>query len=161
MKTDHLSCFNFASTDVDPGIFPETVASHFDAAGVPNGYMPRSLYVRVLLAITILLPAALVLTSGSNLSSPGARINLPNRDYWLAPERREETIGAVSDLVTWIAMFLVGFLVYTHALVIRAHESVPVRLPAKPMIAGLCAFVVLSLGSAMAFVRRFRDVPGE
>ena len=53
MKTDHLSCFNFASTDVDPGIFPETVASRLAAGGRALAYfaVPEGQARRLVMAV--------------------------------------------------------------------------------------------------------------
>jgi hypothetical protein len=74
---------------------PNLVASHFGAEGAANGFMPRSFYIGFMLVVIIGLPALLVVVTWFALGSSSARINLPNRDYWLAPERRTETLATL------------------------------------------------------------------
>ncbi len=74
---------------------PETVASHFNGLGKPDGWMTKQNFVifeSVLLLIIIfeftLLPFVIE-------KMPNSLINLPNKDYWLATERREATLGVI------------------------------------------------------------------
>ena len=69
------------------------MASHFGAAGLADGFMPRTAYLVLMLALTLAMPIAMVMTIGSLLRKPGARINLPNRDYWLDADRRADTVA--------------------------------------------------------------------
>ena len=75
---------------------PPLVASHFGAGGVANGFMTRTVYTRFMEAFVIGLPAFMVLVSLYAVGNARARLNMPNRDYWLAPERRA-TIGLPAD----------------------------------------------------------------
>lgn len=72
---------------------PAIVASHFNVAGVANGLMTRALYVPFSLAFAVVLPLLLVFVSGRALNNPSVCINLPNREYWFAPERRAEAVN--------------------------------------------------------------------
>ena len=65
---------------------PPTVASHFDAAGQANAFMSRSGYTRFVLCLAIGLPV-LVVAVLTAVYSRAADMKLPNRDYWLAPQR--------------------------------------------------------------------------
>jgi Protein of unknown function (DUF1648) len=82
---------------------PATVASHFDAAGHPNAWMPRSLFVRVYAGLTVGLTLLFLFLSWATSALGPGRINLPNRDYWLSPERREETMAWLADFNRWMA----------------------------------------------------------
>ena len=71
---------------------PETMASHFDATGNANGFMARDTYLNFITLVAVGSPLLIVAVQALVLSQV-ARINIPNRDYWLAPERRAATLA--------------------------------------------------------------------
>lgn len=82
---------------------PDEVASHFNAVGQADGWMSKTAFVAVTLLIQIGL-AAMMLGFGWLIKVlPTSMINIPNREYWLADERREQTLGESESLMAWIA----------------------------------------------------------
>ncbi len=69
---------------------PLTVASHFDGAGRANAFMSRSGYTRFVLCLAVGLPTVVVAVL-TGVYSRAADFKLPNRDYWLAPQRVDRT----------------------------------------------------------------------
>ena len=136
---------------------PALVASHFGSSGVANGFMPHDFYVRFMLAFVIGLPALLVALTWLAIASPKARINLPNRDYWLAPERRSASIEFLRSGILWFGSLLVTFLCYAHWLVVLANEAQPVRLANSWFIGGLLAFFAAVLVWVTMFLGHFRQ----
>ena len=102
---------------------PSMVASHFGPSGAANGFMPRASFVHFMFVLVVLVPIATGLLPGLLLNVPGIRINLPNRDYWLAPPRRAATIAELQRLMAGFAVLLVLFLSYVHWLTIRANQA--------------------------------------
>jgi hypothetical protein len=139
---------------------PPVVASHFDASGVANGSMPRGFYIRFMAGLIVALPALLAITSYS-IGRPNARINLPNRDYWLAPERRDQTIAYLRQYLMRFGAMLVVFLCYVHWLVVRANEIQPPRLSNRALFAGLIVFLVYALVWTRLLLRRFGNRSGS
>lgn len=135
---------------------PALVASHFDAAGRVNGHMTRGLYLAVMLLVSIVVPLLLVVIPSRALARPGARINLPNRDYWLAPERREETIRFLARQMAFFACLVLIFLCYVQWLVVRANALTPPMLDSRALFAGLAAFLVCTLSWIARLIGRFR-----
>jgi uncharacterized membrane protein len=140
---------------------PATVASHFNAAGIPNGFMPRTTYLLVMLVVVLLPPILLVLLPRMALRNSGARINVPHRDYWLAPERREHTVQIISQHTTRFAGLLIGFLCYAHWLVVYANSSTPPTLSSGWLLAGLVAFMGLTVRWLFRLMGRFRVIEQE
>jgi uncharacterized membrane protein len=66
---------------------PEMVASHFDGEGRPNGCMPKNEFFKMFAVITALIIGIFLLLPKLIKRVPPSMINLPNKDYWLAPER--------------------------------------------------------------------------
>lgn len=140
---------------------PPIVASHFGATGVANGFMPRDAYVWFVSGIVVLLPLIIVYVPNRVLTRSSAVLNLPNRDYWLAPERRAETVAFLCRFSTRFGYVLVGFLAYVHWLVVRANAVTPPGLNARWFVVGLVAFVGLALVSVLGLLRRFGRVPTD
>jgi hypothetical protein len=137
---------------------PDVIASHFGSDGRANGFMPRGAYVGLLLAFVIGLPTLLIVSS-RGLDSPNARINLPNRDYWLAPGRRAETVAYLRAHLKQFSTVLVVFLCYVHWLVVRANAIRPPRLSAPWIGVGLAAFATYAIVWTRLLLRRFRIRP--
>jgi hypothetical protein len=135
---------------------PDVVASHFEGDGFANGFSTRGVYVGLMLGFVLGLPALVVTALWHAMGSPGARINLPNRDYWLAPERRDETVSWLRGHMVGFGYVLVLFLCYVHWLVVRANALQPPRLASSWMSVGLVAFVAFTLGWIRRLMRRFR-----
>lgn len=138
---------------------PDVVGSHFDASGAADGFMPRSWYVGCMLVMVVVFPLLLVIVQSFVLGRPRARINLPNREYWLAPERRTETIDFLRQHLVHFGSMLVVFLSYTHWLVVRANAVTPPRLAAVWFVGGICVFLAAALLWVRALLGHFRNVP--
>lgn len=137
---------------------PAIVASHFDSIGNANGFMPRSAYVWFMLVIVALVPLILALMPLRAFHDPNARINLPNREYWLALERRAETIDYLSRQALRFSTMLLAFLCYAHWLVVQANKVAPPNLSSRWFVGGLVVFLAATLVWAVSFIGRFRNV---
>jgi len=138
---------------------PEVVASHFGASGSANGFMPRGFYVKFMLGFVVALPLILVWVPNFTFRHSRIRINLPHREYWLAPERRADTIEFLCRHSVRMGALLVVFLSYVHWLVVRANAVVPTNLSSSWFIGGLVAFVGCTVVWAWMLFGRFCNVP--
>ena len=138
---------------------PDQVASHFGTSGLPNGFMPRNIYVFFMLFFVIGLPVLMVYLTWMRMGRPGMRINLPNREHWMAPVRREATVAYLRERVMQFGVLLLAFLCYGHWLVVRANLSHPVFLDQNWFISGLAVFIVAMLIWLKRLLGHFRD-PG-
>lgn len=78
-----------------------------EQVGDPGKTMSRSGFVALMLAMSVYLPWQC--TEGVVWlvrRLPPALINLPNKDYWLAPERREATLRLLGDHMRWLGLML-------------------------------------------------------
>lgn len=140
---------------------PPIVASHFDAAGRANGFMPRTAYIGLMLVVGVLAPLFITVVPLRAMRRPNARINLPDPSYWLAPERRDATLDQLSRQVVRFASMLTLFLGYVQTLVVVANRSVPPTLPMHFLIAGLLIYLGSILVWLLAFARHFRRPSNE
>lgn len=80
---------------------PDPVAAHFNAAGVVNSWMSRRAFVGFKLGVSFFVAIMVLLPAIALRKTPDAKINLPNKEYWLAPERREETFHYFEAFFLW------------------------------------------------------------
>ncbi len=135
---------------------PAIVASHFDAAGRANGFMGRDAYVSLMLILSVVVPVVIALIALRAFKQPATRIHLPHPEYWLAPQRREETLDYLSRQVVRFSSMLTLFLCYVQVLVIVANETSPPRLPMHGVAAGLTVYLGSVFVWLVMFGRHFR-----
>ena len=140
------------------GELPERIASHFGPDNVANGWMTRGGYLAFILALATALPAAVAFGIGSLPRWRTNAINIPNRDYWLDPKRRDATMATLATHSAWLACLLALFIAGVHYLILVANRVSPPRLPMDlfwMLVAGFVAALVLWTG---ALYVRFRNL---
>lgn len=136
---------------------PETVASHFVAGGRANAFMSRSDYFWFMGFMALLLPQLIGLVMGVlPRVLPPSLINVPHRDYWLAPQRLGETRRMLARQGRAFAAMMTVFLCFVHGLVVKANLSQPPVLDEKPFVVGLLAFFLAVCAWLGLFLSRFR-----
>lgn len=134
---------------------PDRMASHFGASGMPNGWMTKSQFFMTF-ALT-LLPALLVeFWLGRKIANkPDAKLNLPNKEHWLAPERRAETFAYFESFFAWYGCAFLFVVVYTMGLAMRANLVSPPLLPTGPIVSVIGGFVLFNVAAVVTMFRRF------
>jgi serine/threonine-protein kinase len=140
---------------------PEVMTSHFNARGAPNGWQTKSAFFSVLIGVSFL--AAVVGFGIPRIITllPPEFINLPNKRYWLAPERRAETMDFLNSYFAWFgcALFAVILIAINFAVQANFHpEQRPDATPVWYVLAGFLAFSIL--GSVRIF-KRFGSPPDK
>ena len=135
---------------------PAQIASHFGASGAPNGWMSRHGYLTFMLAFGIGIPLLVVLSMSVLPRVAVKAINIPHRDYWLDPARREETLRYLESHAYWLGSLLVVFLAAIHLLLIEANATQPPHLPGAPFATILVAFLAGMAIWALTLAMRFR-----
>jgi hypothetical protein len=138
---------------------PPIVASHFGGSGTADGFMTRTFYTWFMLAFVVVLPALLTYLPASIFRRPGPRINLPHSDYWLAPERRDETMAYLIRHTARFGAALTLFLCYVHWLVLKANQSIPPRLDSWLFVGGLIAFLLVMVFWTATMLLHFYRLP--
>jgi hypothetical protein len=111
------------------GWLPERVATHFGVDGQPNGWETRGGYVQFILAFGAGAPAFVLATFALIRRGGGWGLNIPHKEFWLAPERRWETFAFVQRKGMWLAALLIALFADVHYFVLAANAQSPVRLP--------------------------------
>lgn len=134
---------------------PARVASHFDAAGNPNGFSSPGSFVAMHLAITALVAGVFGGIALWLPSVPASMVNLPNREYWLAAERRDASMRWMSRHLIVFACTMLAFLQVVFALSYRANLPAPTRLAPSLMWGSIVAMLVFTAWFLVSIYRRF------
>jgi len=120
---------------------PERVATHFGIDGKPNDWMSRSASTIVFLALQLGVPVFMLAMTSLAARMPVSMVNIPNREYWLHPERRGTTMAHMSLMMTWIAVFTSLFMTAIGHLTFMANKTgEALNLPL--FLSGLITFLI-------------------
>ncbi len=76
---------------------PERIASHFDLDNRVNGWMSRTEFLAVTLGLDVFMAGMFLVLPLLLEKIPDALINLPHKDYWLAPPHRAESLAHMAS----------------------------------------------------------------
>ncbi len=142
-------------------LLPERMASHFDGSGRPNGFQSRDAFFALSASMLI---GTLVLFGGMRAlfrRIPSNWFNLPNRDFWLAPERREETIEYMSSQLEWLGAASLALYLFVIQMVVETNRTSEPRLDSRSMFLVLGLFFTFTTIWIVRFLLRFRKPKPE
>lgn len=148
-----LQARNFAAA------MPGVMATHFGASGAANGWQSKNQFLFVEI---ILLAVCLFIGFGIPYiisKAPPSLINLPNKEFWLAPVRRDHTLAVFRIQMTWFACALLTFLIVVNQLVFNANQSVPRHLNGAQFTMALVAFLGFVALWTIRLISYFSRVP--
>jgi len=134
---------------------PEIIGSHFGGNGTVNSWQTKTAFFTTELLVVVL--AAVIGFGIPRIigAMPVSLINLPNKGFWLAPERREETLSYLQMHMAWFGCALLAFLLLVMELVYRANLERPPRLNSAAFIPALVAFLLFTAISTILLIARF------
>jgi hypothetical protein len=137
---------------------PATVATHFGVRGEANGWMTRAGHVRFLLGFGLGMPVFFIAVFSIVRVLHGAGLNIPNRQLWLAPAHREDTLTFIQRQGMWFGCLFLFFFASIHHLILRANSRIPPTLPAREftviLVIYLSAIILWTLHLVRTFLRK-------
>lgn len=134
---------------------PDVMASHFGAAGRPDGWQGKTAFFATFAGIFGFTLWVLLLIGKLVQHVPLRLINLPYRDYWLTPERMPEAMARLTSSMDWLSVAMTMLLTSTLELTIQANIT---RQPLDntSMFVLLIGFFVFNIGWLIHLFRRFK-----
>lgn len=139
---------------------PNTVASHFGGSGLPNGWMARQSFVQVEVGTSFVIALVMLGVYALGALCPMEFMNLPNKPYWLAPERRETARHMIVSFALRFGILIQLFLQATFVLAAQANlQPEPRMSPAFWLCfaAYLGATFILVIQMILRFMRAPRE----
>lgn len=137
---------------------PERVATHFGPTGAPNGWQTQAGYLRFTLIFGTVIPGFVLGTFLLIRRLNGWGLNIPHKDYWLAPERRQETMDFVQRRGVGMAGLMLFFLTSVHYSILVANAQPHASLPPTFFIL-VGVFLVATLAWSVTLIRHFYRKP--
>jgi uncharacterized membrane protein len=135
-------------------LLPETVASHFDASGVANGWMKKTTFIAIIGFVTLMAVGSTA-SIAFLLPHMHGSMNIPNKTYWFAPERVNETMALIGSSMMWIACTVLGLLIVLNYYVCRLNVDAE-RVLALPMLPTLAVFLAVTGIIIVRMILKFR-----
>jgi uncharacterized membrane protein len=136
--------------------WPESVATHFDLSGNPNGWMDRIPNIVAYVALGFALP--LMIYGLFCLASvfPTHLVNIPHRAYWLAPERRDSTMRELRRQSLWFGCLILLYNAGLYLVTLEANQHDPPRITSNYIVLLFCGFLLSVAIWVVFLIRRFR-----
>ena len=138
---------------------PERMATHFSGDGRANGWMSRTAHLWFTTGLGLGLPGAVVGICYAIRFFPVGLLNIPHRDYWMAPERRGATYDFIFHHSLWLACLAVAFVIGIHLSIVQANKVFPPMLASGSLMIILVGFVTGVVVWSFLLLRRFFKVP--
>ena len=138
---------------------PPVVASHFGAQGEPNGWQSKPVFFGFLVGALVI--AGVVGFGAPSLVKrlPLSLINLPNKDYWLSPPRRDDAVEFIAVSFGWFGCALLALQMFAFSYAVQLNLNPLHPPPASHFWNALGAFGVFTvIWMAMVF-KRFSRPP--
>lgn len=133
---------------------PEQVASHFNHLGEPDGWTSKINFMIFEVVLLGFILGLFALISFSFEKMPFSLMNLPNKDYWLAPERRSETFRILKDNLAVMQIALLAMFISINQMAFRANIEQTNLSNASWLVIG--AFVLFTLVWTYKLNRKFK-----
>lgn len=138
---------------------PDPIATHFNSANLPDDWSSHQTYWLIQVLVSIVTPMFVVFLLSFTNRLPSYLVNLPNKDYWLHPDRQESTQQRIVIYGWWMACIIVIFSIGLHYGIWMANQQALPRIDGDLMFHMTMGFIVLTIIWAMSLVRSFK-VPG-
>ena len=73
-------------------LLPDRIATHFGFSGAPDAWGPKTVFFFWYFMLTLIIAGGYALIQRAFSQKHTSWINIPNKKYWLAPERLDETL---------------------------------------------------------------------
>jgi hypothetical protein len=135
---------------------PELVHVHFPSWMHFGAEGSRWVFVVATGAIPVMIALAALISIRLLRNQPETFVQIPNRDYWLSPARREQTLDLISSRIYLLgAVKFIADAVFIYAAV-RANLAGTTELDPTLLFSLACAFVITKLALAAHLLWRFQ-----
>jgi hypothetical protein len=138
------------------GALSERVAVHFGRGGWPDAWASRAAWFWMTLLPPTVVFVVILAMPRLLRRLPWRWVSVPrHRDYWRAPERREEACRRLAVHSERMGTAVILFTGWMTAWTVAAHRADPVRLSEPMVYAGLAAFLLYVTAWVMQLYRLF------
>jgi uncharacterized membrane protein len=140
-------------------ILPDRIAAHFGAGGNADGWNDTRAFMITYGIIEAMIVVMSLFVAGLIERAPSSAVNIPNREYWLAGDRRRGTIDYITEQFLWLECLTLAFLVAVAQIIFKLNLRGAVPSLPRDFWVTLIAFVAGIGWVCLRIVRRFGGKP--
>jgi len=153
-----VAALAIAQITVQLRMMPPVFATKFDFDGAPVAWMTAGAVATLEFALLALVLVGFWLLPRLFAHRTSMYWRIPNRDHWLAPERRAATIEALRGLISWMGVVVLLLFMAVSQLVFDANNRTPPHLASDALIWLLLSFLFFIAMWIWVIVRQFGRV---
>ncbi|MBN2590463.1 MAG: DUF1648 domain-containing protein [Sedimentisphaerales bacterium] len=134
---------------------PDRVATHFGSDGTPNDWMSKDMHFLLMVGMGLGIPWLLVCIGLVCRFIPARFVNIPNRDYWFSPERKQKSCLYFSRYMIWMSCLTIAFFAGVQYTIVKANQNSPVKIPNELFWPLLIGFLIATTIWSIALILRF------
>jgi uncharacterized membrane protein len=137
-------------------VSPDVMASHFNLQGNPDSFVSKPVFFGFEALIVLVVMGFGVMTQILLMKLPVNSINIPNREYWLAPERRAATAERLGDFNAALFGLILLMIQVAFELAVTANLHDPIIFAGQIMVPMIIGFVLLTFLMLIWLTASFR-----
>ncbi len=136
-------------------LMPDKIAIHYGFNGTADNWGNKMEFIILMGGLMLFLGMLFFGLSALMTRLPDTMINLPNKEYWLAPERRETSLNTVAQLMKDIGSRTLLFFAVIFEITCRSNASLSLQIDTQLffIVFGMYLFAVIV--SIVYFVKQF------
>lgn len=134
---------------------PEIVAIHFDIEGKADGMASKQVFIMFYIALVALLSLSFCGLAALLPKVPPAFINMPNKDYWLAEERKKESLAKIMRQMFWMNNITILFVIFVMEIIFQTNLTKTNQLNIDFFII-LIIYIIFNIAWVVNFYRAFK-----
>lgn len=141
-------------------ILPDVLISHWGPGGQPDGWLEKDAFFLYMVIPELIIIGCFVAIALMLPGIPKDRIKIPNKNYWLTPERRSGTIRYVQIYMLWSAVIIEAAMFLLWQSTINANVKPEWHWPADfwwTLIIGIIIFALWTV----RLNHHFKSIPSE
>lgn len=138
---------------------PDRMATHFNADGRADGWTDKTRFRVTMIGTMLAIPLTIILITMLVRYLPDRLLNIPNRQFWLSADRRDETYATILDFGMAAAGSTLWLFAMLYREVVRANEA-----PGASFSPGWEVMTFPMLITALGLIRlvvKFRRAPAN
>lgn len=156
-----IAVFSVIQVALQAPYLPSPMAVRFNAAGHAVGWNTAQSFATVNLVIVAVILGICLILPKSLTGRRRLRWRLPNRDYWLAPERLAKTIEYIQQQFYWHGIVTLLLLMAVFQLVVDANARKPPLLDSERLVWLLAGYAALIIVWGWSLWRKFSRLPPD